>query len=63
MDKLLESNANRDKFVAQTEALERAGILKRDDTALRAHLVFAQGKLTVNGQPYPPATPRLGQPN
>ena len=52
--RLLASNGQRDALRAQIDAFEKQGYIKRDGTALTAHLTFEGGKLAVNGLPYPP---------
>ena len=52
---LLETSGRKDALAAQIDALEHQGYIKRDGTALTAHVTFAAGKVTVNGLPYPPA--------
>jgi uncharacterized protein YdgA (DUF945 family) len=61
-EKLLEGNSNHDSMTAQIAGLERQGVLKRDGAALTSHLVFKDGKLTVNGQAFPPAPPGPQEP-
>jgi hypothetical protein len=52
----MQTNAKRDRVVSQISALEAQGFLNHRGSALWAYLVFNGGKLTVNGQPYPPRT-------
>ncbi len=57
LEKLLEDNANRERFLAQEEAFERQGYIVRDGKALTAHVEFAAGKLSINGKPFSPGQP------
>jgi uncharacterized protein YdgA (DUF945 family) len=52
--RLLAGSGRRDALQGQMETLEKQGYIKRDGTALTAHLTFGGGKLAVNGLPYPP---------
>jgi uncharacterized protein YdgA (DUF945 family) len=38
----------------QIDKLAQQGLLKREGSAYRVQLAYRAGKLTVNGQPYPP---------
>ena len=52
--RLLASSGRKDALAAQIDALEHQGYIKRDGKAWTAHVALTGGKLTVNGQPYPP---------
>jgi uncharacterized protein YdgA (DUF945 family) len=52
--RLLAVSGKQDAVSAQIDAFEHQGYIKRDGTALTAHLTFAGGKIAVNGRPYPP---------
>jgi len=54
LTRLMAGNARKDALTGQLDALEKQGYIKRDGTALTAHLNFGGGKLTVNGQPFVP---------
>jgi uncharacterized protein YdgA (DUF945 family) len=56
--RLLAGSGRKDALEGQIDALEKQGYLKRDGTALTAHLTFGGGKLAVNGLPYPPRQAR-----
>lgn len=54
LNKLIGSSSRGPALSAQLESLEQQGYLKRDGAAWTAQLAFHGGKLTINGQPYPP---------
>lgn len=54
LSKLLASTARGPTLSAQLDALEKQGYLKRDGKAWTAQIALHAGKLTINGQPYPP---------
>ncbi len=55
LDKLIASTAQPDQRSAQLAQLERQGLLKRNGATFGIQLGYRAGKLTINGQPYPPA--------
>ncbi len=54
LSKLLASTARGPALSAQLDSLEKQGYLKRDGKAWTAQIALRAGKLTINGQPYPP---------
>ncbi len=54
LSKLVGSTAQGPMLSAQLDSLEKQGYLKQDGAAWTAQLAFHGGKLTINGQPYPP---------
>jgi len=60
VSKLLESSAQAAQHSDQIQKLEQQGYLKREGATFTARLVFRHGKLTVNGQSYPPAPTAAG---
>ncbi|MGB6449253.1 MAG: YdgA family protein [Steroidobacteraceae bacterium] len=54
LSKLVGSSAQGPMLSAQLDSLEKQGYLKRDGAAWTAQLAFHGGKLTINGQAYPP---------
>jgi uncharacterized protein YdgA (DUF945 family) len=52
--RLMAGNGRKGALAAQLDAFEHQGYIKRDGAALTAHLTFAEGRIAVNGQPYPP---------
>lgn len=56
LTRLLASNARKDTFAAQIDALEKQGYIKRDGAALTAHVTVTGTKIAVNGKPYPPGS-------
>ncbi len=54
LNKLLASSARGPTLSTQLDSLEKQGYLRRDGKAWTAQLALRGGKLTVNGQPYPP---------
>jgi uncharacterized protein YdgA (DUF945 family) len=52
--RLMAGSERKDALSAQLEALEHQGFIKRDGTALTAHVTVTGGRIAVNGQPYPP---------
>lgn len=55
LSKLVGTMAQGPMISAQLDSLEKQGYLKQDGAAWTAQLAFRGGKLTINGQPYPPA--------
>jgi uncharacterized protein YdgA (DUF945 family) len=55
LDKLIASSPQGAHHAEQLQKLEQQGLLKRDGSAWRLQLGYHGGKLTVNGQPYPPS--------
>jgi uncharacterized protein YdgA (DUF945 family) len=54
LTRLMADNVRKDALTAQIDAFEHQGYIKRDGTAVTAHVTFTGGTITVNGQPYPP---------
>jgi uncharacterized protein YdgA (DUF945 family) len=58
MDRLLSASAYRDTARQQLVTLERQGYLKHEGSLYTLHVAYQSGKLSVNGQPFPPVGPR-----
>lgn len=58
MDRLLSANANGHAAQQQLVTLERQGYLKHEGSQYTVHIAYQSGKLSVNGQPFPPVGPR-----
>jgi uncharacterized protein YdgA (DUF945 family) len=54
LDKLLASSGKADQVNPQLQALEQQGFIKVDGNTLTSHMAFQGGRLTVNGQSFPP---------
>lgn len=54
LSKLISSSSRGPALSAQLDSLEKQGYLRRDGKAWTAQLVLRGGRLTINGQPYPP---------
>jgi uncharacterized protein YdgA (DUF945 family) len=57
LEKLMASDPSADQHSAQLAKLEQQGLIKRTGGTLTLQLSYRAGKLTINGQPYPPAGP------
>jgi uncharacterized protein YdgA (DUF945 family) len=55
LEKLIATSSQAEQHSAQISRLEQQGLLKREGGAWSLRLGYHAGKLTVNGQPYPPA--------
>lgn len=55
LEKLIGLSAQAAQHSDQIQKLAQQGLLKREGSAWRVQLAYHAGKLTVNGQPYPPA--------
>jgi uncharacterized protein YdgA (DUF945 family) len=58
MDRLLSANANGHAAQQQLVTLERQGYLKHEGSQYTVHIAYQSGKLSVNGQPFPPVGSR-----
>jgi uncharacterized protein YdgA (DUF945 family) len=54
LDKLLSGNKNAAMVHQQLATLEKQGYLKTAGTQYTAHFSYEQGRLVVNGLPFPP---------
>lgn len=57
VQRLLAAKGSNPKLGSQLTAFEQQGYLTAGSGAVTTHLVYAAGKLTLNGHPFPPAPP------